>query len=311
MGRMLRGEVRPTQAAAFPPLMVNIERQHTASSPCRECYEALEDMRDDHRVLSTSWLLGFPYADVRHMGTSVLVVTDDEPDLARKLADDFAEYLSLRQADFKGQLIEPQEAIEIARRSARPVCLLDMGDNIGGGSPGDSTHLLHALTREPDLRSFVCLCDRQSVEQAVNAGGAKYQAKLGGNSGRLHGDPVVANVRVRGLYAGAYEDHEPRHGGRTHYDMGPTAVLELEAGSIVMVTARRVMPVSLAQLTSCDLDPASFDVLVAKGVHSPVAAYSSVCPTLVRVHTPGVTTADITGLEYRNRRKPLFPFEPI
>jgi microcystin degradation protein MlrC len=166
--------------------------------------------------------------------------------------------------------------------------------------------------RESKMRSFVCLCDRQSVEQAVHAGvGAKYQAKLGGKSGPPHGDPVVANVRVRGLYAGAYEDHEPRHGGRTHYDMGQAAVLELEAGPIVMLTSRRAMPVSLAQLTSCDLDPARFDVLVAKGVHSPVAAYSPVCPTLVRVHTPGVTTADITSLAYRNRRKPLFPFEPF
>jgi microcystin degradation protein MlrC len=44
-------------------------------------------------------------------------------------------------------------------------------------------------------------------------------------------------------------------------------------------------------------------------VHAPVAAYSPVCPTLIRVNTPGITTADMDQLEYQNRRKPLFPFE--
>ena len=30
-------------------------------------------------------------------------------------------------------------------------------------------------------------------------------------------------------------------------------------------------------MISCDLDPAAFQVLVAKGVHAPVAAYGPVC----------------------------------
>src|SRR5439155_726240 len=76
MSRVLRNQVRPTQAAAFPRVAINIERQHTGSSPCRECYEAVEDMLADKRVLSISLLLGFPYADVHEMGTSALVVTN-------------------------------------------------------------------------------------------------------------------------------------------------------------------------------------------------------------------------------------------
>jgi microcystin degradation protein MlrC len=41
-----------------------------------------------------------------------------------------------------------------------------------------------------------------------------------------------------------------------------------------------------------------------------VAAYEPVCRELVRVNTPGVTCADMTRLEYRHRRRPMFPFEP-
>jgi microcystin degradation protein MlrC len=30
---------------------------------------------------------------------------------------------------------------------------------------------------------------------------------------------------------------------------------------------------------------------------------------MIRVDTPGVTTADVTRLAFQNRRRPMFPFE--
>ncbi len=312
MSRMLRGAVRPTQAAAFPPLSINIERQHTASSPCRECYEALDDMLSDRRVLANSLLLGFPYADVREMGTSVLVVTNDEPELARALANDFAEYLRSRCSDFVGQFLEIDAAIGRGVAAPGPVCLLDMGDNVGGGSPGDGTLLLHALVKHGVRKAFVCLCDPAAVQQATQAGiQGSVTMTLGGKTDRLHGDPLSVTARVRGFYDGRFSESQPRHGGKTHYDMGQTVVVELDSGPTVMLTSRRVAPFSLAQLTSCNIDPRGYQVIVAKGVHAPLAAYAPVCPTLLRVNTPGVTTADMTQLTYQHRRRPLFPFEPV
>jgi microcystin degradation protein MlrC len=70
-----------------------------------------------------------------------------------------------------------------------------------------------------------------------------------------------------------------------------------------------MVPFSLGQIRHAGLDPASFTHLVAKGVHAPVAAYAEVCPSFVRVDTPGVTSASLDRLAYRNRRRPLHPFE--
>lgn len=78
-----------------------------------------------------------------------------------------------------------------------------------------------------------------------------------------------------------------------------------------MLTSCRAVPFSLGQLTSCNINPASFQAIVTKGVHGPVAAYQPVTSLMLRVDTPGVTTADIAKLEYKNRRKPLFPFEKV
>jgi len=46
-----------------------------------------------------------------------------------------------------------------------------------------------------------------------------------------------------------------------------------------------------------------------KGVHAPVAAYAPVCSRLIRINTSGVTTADLTELQFKQRRHPLFPWE--
>src|SRR5690606_16535800 len=102
-----------------------------------------------------------------------------------------------------------------------------------------------------------------------------------------------------------------RHGGQVTFDMGETAIVTLVNGSVVMVTSYRVPPFSLRQLTAFGIDPSVFDVLVAKGVHAPLAAYGPVCSAVIQVDTPGVTQADMTRFTYRHRRKPLFPFEQI
>jgi microcystin degradation protein MlrC len=109
---------------------------------------------------------------------------------------------------------------------------------------------------------------------------------------------------------GRFNEARPRHGGATAFDQGPTAVLEHEGGLTVMVTTRRMAPFSLGQIRHAGLDPAAFRLLVAKGVHAPVAAYGEVCRHFIRVNTPGVTTADLGRLAYRHRRQPLHPLEP-
>jgi microcystin degradation protein MlrC len=61
----------------------------------------------------------------------------------------------------------------------------------------------------------------------------------------------------------------------------------------------------------CGLDPAAFQIIIAKGVHSPLPALRPYCKKLIRVNTPGATSADLKNFQYQYRRRPLFPFEEI
>jgi microcystin degradation protein MlrC len=310
MARTLRGEVRPTMAGAFPPLAVNIECQLTSEPPCRPMYELADQMLRQPGVLSNSLLLGFPYADVAEMGSSVIVVTDGDAPRAQRLANELAGAWWDRRAEFAGRFISVEEAVRNATQLDGPVCLLDMGDNVGGGSPGDSTLLAHELHRSACLPAFVCLYDPGAVRQAEAAGlGARLRLRVGGKTDQLHGEPLEADFTVRRLGNGKFDEPQARHGGLKSFDQGPTGVVETDNGLTVMLTTHRMVPFSIRQLTSCQVDPGRFRVLVAKGVIAPVAAYAPVCKHLIRVDTPGVTSADLARLQYHHRRRPMFPFE--
>lgn len=310
MARTLRAEVRPTMAAAFPPLAINIERQGTDDPQLATLYNVADEMLQQANVLSNSIMLGFPYADVEEMGSAAIVVTDDDEPLARRLASQLGAEIWSRRDDFVGRLIGIEDAVEQALQLEGPVCLLDMGDNVGGGSPADGTHLVHELARRRADRSFVCLCDASAIRQAQHAGvGATMEMPVGGKTDDLHGKPFQDRFVVISLHDGRFDETEPRHGGMISFDQGQTAIVQTEFGLTIMLTERRMPPFSLNQLTSCELDPTSFQIVVAKGVHAPIAAYAPVCKHLIRVNTPGCTSADVESLTYKSRRHPMFPFE--
>lgn len=310
MARTLQGEIRPTQAASMPPVAINIDKQTTSAPPCRPLYDLADEMLEQPGVLSNSILLGFPYADVEEMGSAALVVTDNDQQLAEQLARQLGDYIWDHREDFAGNLISIDDALRATAELEGPICLLDMGDNVGGGSPADSTHLAHALVRESLGPSFVCLYDPDSVTQIAMAGpGIPLYLDVGGKTDDLHGEPLVDDFETLGLYDGKFTESEPRHGGMSSFDQGATAVVRGGSGLTIMLTSHRMPPMSLQQLTSCDIDPTKFRYLVAKGVIAPVAAYEPVCRHLIRVNTPGCTSADMTTFNYDHRRRPMFPFE--
>lgn len=312
LARMLRGEVRPTQALAIPLLQMSIDRQETRVAPCRPLYALAEQIMERPGVLSASIALGFPYADVPQMGTTMWVVTDNDPQLAQQYADELASYLVRHRSEFKHGLVEPESAVREAAASQERICLLDVGDNAGGGGPADGTILARLLHEHAVAQSLVLLYDPAAQAEARRAGtGNKLTLSMGAKSVPGMGDPLALPVTVRSLHEGKFHDPIPSHGGRTDYDMGPTAIVETERGMTIMLFSLRIPPYSLQQVLSCGLDPQRFRVIVAKGVNAPIGAYRPVVSRFIRCNTPGPTCADMTQLTFQHRARPLFPFEEL
>ena len=307
MVKMLKKECQPVQHLVQMPLAISIEQQNTSLEPCSNIYELANKLSDEKEILSVSILLGFPYADVQEMGTSLLVIANNDPGAAAFVCNQLSAYIINKKSEFNGNKNNIDIVLPLIPNSQKPVLLLDMGDNIGAGSPGNSTFLMRALLKENN-RFFVCLYDSGAVAKA-----SKYQV---GEYFNLHLEDESYNssdssyyVRLISLKDGKFSEDIPRHGGQTSFDMGKVAIVSIADKCTIMLTSLRIPPFSLKQLTAFGIEPRDFDVIIAKGVNAPIAAYQSVCPTIIQVNTPGVTQADMTLFNFRKRRKPMFPFE--
>lgn len=311
MALTLSGSVYPTQAAAFPSLAINIQNQNTAEYPLSSFYDQINAASNGPDVISHSILLGFPYADVPEMGSSAVIVTNDQPEQAQEMAWAIEQKFLAEKDEFEPEFISVSTAIKKLRNEPNTrFTLLDMGDNVGGGSPADSTFLLQALHENEIADSFVCIFDPNSVEAASAVPtGSTVELSIGAHTDKQHGTPLKCSAQLLSTHDGKFRESQARHGGFTEFDQGSTAIVNCTSGVTVMLTSKRIPPFSLAQLTSCGLDPRSFRIFVAKGVIAPQAAYRDVCDQFIHVNTPGATCADMKQLDFKNRRRPMFPFE--
>ncbi|MEJ7694411.1 M81 family metallopeptidase [Daejeonella sp.] len=307
--QFLRGKTNPVQVLIQLPLAISIEQQLTDHEPCKSLYAYADELSRDPEILSLSILHGFPYADVEEMGASIIVVANGNRDKALETAKKLEKYILNRRESFVGHKNDIPSALNMIETSEKPVLLLDMGDNVGGGGPANNCCILEAFEERKKYKYFVCIYDPDAVRMAENhQPGETFKLIIVG-TGNDGIRTCRLKVKLLRITNGEFQETNPRHGGQVNFKMGRTAVVATEEGSVIMLTSLRVMPFSLQQLISQGVQPSEFDAIVAKGVNAPIAAYASVCPTVIQVNTPGVTQADMTLFRYENRRKPLFPFE--
>ncbi|HMC89304.1 MAG TPA: M81 family metallopeptidase [Gemmataceae bacterium] len=308
---MLRHGLQPVQALAKPPLIVNIMRHDTSSEPLCSFLEELDRLEERPGIDRVSFLPGFSYADVPHMGPSVLVVADGDRSLARREADRLATRLWDMRDRLAARLPDAATAVQQARQAPRqPVVLVDTGDNVGGGSAADGTVLLAELLRQGAAEGVACLYDPGAVQACAAAGvGAEVRLTVGGKVDRLHGDPLPVTGRVRVLHDGTYVEPAVRHGGKRINRMGLTALVEIQGHNLLVLTSERHPPFSLGQLTCLGIQPERQHLLIVKAAIAYKAAYAPIAGTIIEVDTPGLTAVNPERFAYKHIRRPMFPLD--
>ncbi|WP_090390608.1 M81 family metallopeptidase [Niabella drilacis] len=291
------------------PLSISIEQQHTNAEPCLSLYREVQEAAGAARATHVSIVLGFPYADVHEMGSAVIVIAGQGLDTTQLMTEINACFIK-RLSQFRGEKLSPQRAIDQASQGEKPVLLLDMGDNVGGGSAGTSMFLMDLLEAAGATKAVICIHAPATVAALAGLGsGTRSVVALDALNVLNRAQPY--RVTVLGHYKGHFREPDPRHGGQVQYNMGEVALLKTELGNLIVVTSLRVPPFSSRQLSCLGIELEGLNWIIAKGVNAPVAAYRDICPVMIQVNTPGETCADITLFDFKNRRRPLYPFETI
>lgn len=293
-GTALRTSIRKV------PLLVCPIAQSTSHDPM-EALQARAAQRGRraglHRVCVVG---GFAYSDVERAGMSVLTVHDEDHAGAAQdvLAETVAD-ITAHAGDFEVAREDPATAVRRAlATNGRPVVLVDVADNIGGGSPGDGTALLAELLRAGAQGAVVPIVDREVALLAERLGeGADIETMVGGKTDDRHGAPVRIRGRVRRVSDGRYRTSGPWMTGR-EFSMGTTAVIDVN-GITLLVMAERTPAFHAEQFSSQGIDPARASVIVVKGAIAWRAALGHIAAAAIEVAGPGITPVDVHTLPRR------------
>lgn len=312
--RLVRGEVRTNMALQQIPVLAQTLKMNTSEGAMHAFVSAAKAAERLPDVLCASAFGGFPMADIHDAGSSSVVVTDGNPELARRTAA----AISLVAWEQRDDLIwhDSDLATSIATAKAasdRPILLIDHADNCASGGTQDvMTVLREALSQGLSSIAVGPIRDPEAVGQLIAAGvGAEIELPVGGKldmpSIGLKGKPLVLRGVVRAITDGQYTITGPQLTGVRAY-MGRTAVLETPDATLV-VTERLQEPWDMGVFTSVGIDPTRFRYIMLKSrmyfrpVFLPIASRAIYCSG------EGVTSSDHRRFRYERLRRPIFPID--
>jgi microcystin degradation protein MlrC len=316
---MLQGRGRPAMAWGNRPMLPHVMRQGSDDSPNRELQARCREM-EAQGALAATVFVGFPHADIHNAGLSAVVVTDGDPDLARRWCDELLDAAWREREAFVYQ-IEPLEHSLARARELRdsapgsgPIVLLDHYDNCASGGTMDTmTVLAGILKAELSNVAAFAVCDPWAVQQMISAGvGAQVRLPLGGkldmpSIGRK-GEPLEVAGRVRLICDGMYRNRGPMARGELG-DMGPTAVLDTGRVEIAVIS-RHVEPYDIGSFKALGIDPAEKSFLMLKSRVHWRAGLRKYARAVVECAGTGVCTSDYSSLRFERVRRPIFPLDP-
>jgi len=286
------------------PFLMPATTQPTTKEPARSLYAALEKLDRAEDVISATIMEGFNACDLPHTGPSVFAYAWSQQGAdacAERLLDEILE----RESQFSVEMYHPAEALQKARmlseKTDKPIILVDVQDNAGGGSPSDTIWLLEALVNEGmDNAAIGVLWDPKAAEMAHEAGeGARVRIPLGGHTLPGH-RPYEADYEVIKLHDGDFMGTGPMVKGRT-LNLGKMAQLRL--GNIrIVVSTDRMQALDRSLFRAVGVEPSAMKYLVLKSANHYRADFGPISGGIVNVDAPSAIIEDPSKIAYTQLR---------
>ncbi len=313
MAGMFDGSLKPVSAWAQPAMAPALQKLYIAPGWPMEgvIRHAYNRQARDARVLDVSPLCGFFVSERRETGISIVATTDNEPNLAREIAEELKEAAWQRRHAFLTDMVGVEDAVrEAIATNEKPVVLGDLADSGGAGTPGDGTAILTELLKQNARDAVVGnIADPAAVQEAIAAGvGKSVTLTVGGKVDKFHGAPVQISGRVRTIHDGVFAASTRFNAGTQH--RGPTAVIDC-GGVEVILTSRPVLVFEANHFRSLGIEPAERKILVCKAEMQHRAGFNGIARAFIDVDGPGLATQELSRLPYSKIRRPVFPLDDI
>lgn len=287
-------------AAVGLPILISGEKSESAKPPMNELYSEIEKTDQIDGVLSSSYFLGFPWADVEFNCGSALVVTRDNNDLAEKEALKLAEKFINRLPDFKftTETHSFADAIEIAcSEKQSPIFIIDSGDNPGAGASQDITctleYLLSLGLEEKIL--YAVITDKDAYQDCVEVGENKeIKVKIGRKDDNIGSKPIEIEGVIKTTAS---------------YKNLNAAVITVQ-GIDVIITSKAIVLTEPEFFRTLELDFKDYKIAVLKsGYLDPkLEPYTK---RVILGLSSGYTNQVLKDLNYSKIKRPIYPFDDL
>ena len=307
----VRGNFKPTMALRKPGIMTPSVYQGTGFYPAKDIMDrAREWEAKEEKVYAVSVAFGFAYADVPDVGATVVAVTDDDQDLADKVAQDMSDYIWSLREPFAGKILPKtkegvKRAIAAGRAGKTPVVIADHSDRTG-----DSTHILKELI-DQGAENFcvITIADEGAIEEISEKAkvGEKVTQRVGGYSTEWSGEPVEITGTLEFLGECIFTMTGPMSKGATR-NIGKTAVLGFGKNNHLVISAHLHQVLDDAPFAALGLDLKDLDIISIKSRVHFRAFYNDVAGEIIEIDAPGLGPADVTQHTFENAPEDLYPF---
>jgi len=305
--RIVEGGVSPTTAWRKLPLLSHQEQYLTSQGPMKQWFDCARELESEKGVVQISNFPMQPWFDAAEGGWAIVVVTDHNPALAERCADELAEVAwSLREEFQKRESIPVDDAVLLADQTDGLTILSDTGDSVFGGAAGDSSVILEAALRLGLSGTMILpLVSPITVDTLTAAGvGASVTLPIGGDTTRIF-EPLELTGIVRSLSSGPVDiiEHSQRQ-----VDMGRTVVFDVGPVTI-LVSELRGLGGNVPEVYRANgVEPSDHGIVVLKTA-SNFQYFRPIASGVIRVDTPGPTQSDIAGLEWGRVPRPIYPLD--
>jgi len=308
--------VKPVVCCNKIPLITPQDQFLTVHGPMKEWFDLARDLEQQDAVLDISPYPMQPWLDVEEGSWSVVVHTDNDPELAQALADQMTDKAwELREQFWVGARVEPEDAVRQAKAADEGLIILsDTGDSTYGGAPGDSTIILSELLAQlsdddeadQDL-ALVPIVDIDVVNEAMSMPiGEQRQFTLGGKVDNVFSQPIQVTAEV----AATSKDVTIQIGERGGCSVGEAVLLSVGNIRIVVMSNRSATINHPILYMHLGVDVSAAKLVVVKTASN----FQHFLPwrkQMVRVNSAGMTQSDLHRFEWKKIARPIFPFDSM
>ncbi len=313
-GRMFQiraGEIRPVSVRERAPMLLPAINMASDQGPMVALHQLREELEKTPGVIDISIHMGFYGTNAPSQGFSVVCTTDDDRELAERLAKQVAEAAWKKRREYIVELVSIDDAVERALQQSAPIGLIDEADDPAGGGSGDSVAILRGMIAGGARAGGVAaIKDTLVARQMAAAGlGAELEVSLGAKTDSLHGDPLTLGGTVRLIH----RDPLPmEHWSGTTYDVGLVCVLDVD-GILVVVSERKIVTenIDIFEILGFDVRAMQLAVFKGLGLHIRQALKGKI-ETFMPVDAIGVTHPDVSKLgAFEHVMRPVFPLDEM